>query len=35
MTAASCNTSSEVPEENNILSVETAFNFKECAGTIQ
>ena len=28
----SCNSSSEVPDENNILSIETARDIKECAG---
>ena len=31
----SCNSSSEVPDENNILSIETARDIKECAGQLK
>ena len=31
----SCNSSSELPEENNIISIEEAYTFNECSGRLR
>ena len=32
--AKSCNTSSSVPDENNILGIENTFTYSECGGRL-
>ena len=35
MVGRSCNSSSELPEENNIISIEEAYTFNECSGRLR